>query len=124
MGAPPTGSGDFPDDRPIFEPRPVLGKPWIWEVWDIEHPSKCGDFPVLRVDSKGASDDFHAEYARVCSDALNARYAAEANRQRRDEASAMSAGTAETQSGSGLQPASAVAATSGETPNPSENPHD
>jgi AraC-like DNA-binding protein len=39
-------------------------------------------------------------------------------------ASAMSAGTAETQSGSGLQPASAVAATSGETPNTSENPHD
>lgn len=75
----------FPDDRPIFEARAVEGKPWVWEVWDVEHPATCNHFPVIKVDSKGAADDFHEDIARVCADALNARYAAKANQQRREE---------------------------------------
>lgn len=56
-----------------FEARPVLGKQWLWEVWDVSHASEGNHFPVLRVDSKGASHDFHRDYAFVCAEALNNR---------------------------------------------------
>jgi hypothetical protein len=72
-----------PDDRPIFEARALDGEPWIWEVWDVEHPAVCNHFPVLRVDSKGAAEALHGDYARLCAAALNREYAAAANRQRR-----------------------------------------
>ncbi len=75
----------FPDDRPIFEARPADGI--AWEVWDIEHPAECNHFPILRVDGKGAMDDLHQDVAHICADALNARYAANANLQRREEIS-------------------------------------
>lgn len=42
-----------------------------WEVWDVSHDSESNHFPVVRIDSKGASDDFHESYARVCAAALN-----------------------------------------------------
>jgi hypothetical protein len=71
---------------PIFEARPNGLEPWIWEVWDIEHPAECNHFPVLRVDSKGAADDFHEDYARLCAEALNAKYAEGAASFREQEA--------------------------------------
>lgn len=74
---------DFPDTRPIFEARQTANL--VWEVWDIEHPAECNHYPILRVDAKGAADDFHEEYARICVEALNARYAAAANQARREE---------------------------------------
>lgn len=72
--------------KPCFEARQSLAMPWVWEVWDIEHPAPGNHFPVITVDSRGASDDFHEAYARICVDALNGRYAAEAHAYRQREA--------------------------------------
>lgn len=76
---------DYPDDRPIYEARPDPGEAWVWHVWDIEHPEDCNHFPMIQVDSKGACDDSHEGYARICADALNAKFAAGVNQQRREE---------------------------------------
>lgn len=81
---------DYPDDRPIFEARQATGKPWVWEVWDVEHPAACNHFSIMVVDSKGAADDFHETWARAAAAALNAEFAASANRWRRAELEAES----------------------------------
>lgn len=60
--------------RKIFEARCDPAVPYIWEVWDVEHPALCNHFPVIRVDGNGACDDWHEEIARICADALNARW--------------------------------------------------
>jgi hypothetical protein len=57
-----------------YEVRQVPERPWVWQVWDVEHPAVCNHFPVLTVDSNGASDDFHEEMARLCAEALNRRF--------------------------------------------------
>jgi hypothetical protein len=64
----------FDPARALFEARRDPNQPWVWEIWDVEHPAECNHFPAIRVDSKGASDDFHEPYARICAEALSDHY--------------------------------------------------
>ena len=58
------------DEGEKFEARQCAERPWIWQVWDITHSSPGNHFPVLEVDSKGASDYFHERCAKICAAAL------------------------------------------------------
>ena len=58
------------DEGEKFEARQCTERPWVWQVWDIAHTSPSNHFPVLEVDSKGASDYLHERYAKICAAAL------------------------------------------------------
>lgn len=61
-------------DRPAkFEARRAFEKSWVWEVWDVTHPAYCNHFPVVTVDSKGASEDLHERYTHACAAALTSQ---------------------------------------------------
>lgn len=58
-----------------FEIRDAEDNPIAKEIWDVSHPEGSSNhFPFLRIDSKGAAEDFHEEMAEICHAALTKRY--------------------------------------------------
>ncbi|MDX2277690.1 MAG: hypothetical protein NW206_19745 [Hyphomonadaceae bacterium] len=57
------------DDIGRYEVRDDLTSRWIKVVWCVW--GNGNEFPVARIDTNGAADDFHPEYAQICCAALN-----------------------------------------------------
>lgn len=64
----------YVNTRPHFKALPKRGTPWLYEVWDISSDNKAEHFPIMTIDTKGASENFHQKYAEICAKALNFEY--------------------------------------------------
>ena len=51
-----------------YEARQRKDNPCIWEVWETTHPD---EIQVATIDSHGAADDFHEEWAKDIAAFLN-----------------------------------------------------